>query len=90
MRNPIKRWKLSPMDIQSRRHWVDYSKAKDAMFVRTDTKICPWHVVNADNKKRARLNCIAHLPSQVRYNDMVPVEVELPERQSQNFVPELY
>jgi polyphosphate kinase len=101
MRNPIKRWKLSPMDIQSRRHWVDYSRAKDVMFAHTDTAVCPWYVVNADNKKRARLNCIAHLLSQIPYNDMVPIEVELPERQSdpsyqrpkitsQTFVPEVY
>ncbi len=101
MRNPIKRWKLSPMDIESRRHWVDYSKAKDAMFAHTDTKTCPWHVVNADDKKRARLNCITHLLSRVPYDDMIPVEVELPNRQSdtgyrrpkissQHFVPEVY
>ena len=101
MRNPIKRWKLSPMDIESRRHWVDYSKAKDVMFAHTDTKKAPWYVVNADNKKRARLNCIAHLLQQVPYQDMVPVEVELPSPQfdesyqrpkmsSQCFVPEIY
>jgi len=101
MHSPFKRWKLSPMDIESRRHWADYSKAKDAMFAHTDTKSCPWHVVNADNKKRARLNCIAHLLSRVPYNDMIPVEVELPDRQSeadykrpkfssQRFVPEVY
>jgi polyphosphate kinase 2 len=101
MRNPIKRWKLSGMDIQSRRHWVDYSKAKDEMFARTDTRKSPWYVVNADSKKRARLNCIAHLLRQVPYHDMVPVEVELPPRQSdsgycrpkmssQRFVPETY
>jgi polyphosphate kinase len=100
MRNPIKRWKLSPMDIESRRHWVDYSRAKDEMFAHTDTKISPWYVVNADSKKRARLNCIAHLLSEVPYHDMTPVEVELPPRQamiykrpkmsSQCFVPERY
>jgi polyphosphate kinase len=101
MRNPIKRWKLSPMDIEARRHWVDYSKAKDAMFAHTDTKKAPWYVVNADDKKHARLNCIAHLLQQVPYRDMVPVEVELPPRQSdegykrpkisrQHFVPEIY
>jgi polyphosphate kinase len=61
MSNPIKLWKLSPMDMQSRKHWVDYSRAKDEMFAYTDTKKSPWYVVNADNKKRARLNCIAHL-----------------------------
>src|SRR5260370_7509246 len=82
MRNPIKRWKLSPMDIESRRHWVDYSKAKDVMFVHTDTKKAPWYVVNADDKKRARLNCIAHLLQQIPYQDMVPVEINLPPSQS--------
>src|SRR5271165_4457369 len=101
MCNPIKRWKLSPMDIQSRRHWVDYSRAKDAMFAHTDTRKSPWYVVNADSKKRARLNCIAHLLQQVAYHDMVPMEVGLPTRQSdpgyqrpkmssQRFVPEIY
>ena len=101
MRNPIKRWKLSSMDIESRRHWVDYSKAKDVMFTHTDTKKAPWYVVNADDKKRARLNCIAHLLQQVPYQDMIPVEVELPSPQSnegykrpkmssQRFVPEIY
>jgi polyphosphate kinase len=101
MHNPIKRWKLSPMDIESRRHWVDYSRAKDVMFAHTDTKACPWHVVNSDNKKKARLNCIAHLLAQVPYDNLVPVEIELPKRQadngykrpkmtSQHFVPERY
>ena len=71
MRNPIKRWKLSPMDIESRRHWVDYSQAKDLLFARTDTKLSPWYVVNSDNKKQARLNCIAHLLSRVPYNDLI-------------------
>jgi polyphosphate kinase len=82
MHNPIKRWKLSPMDIQSRRHWVDYSRAKDKMFAHSDTKKSPWYVVNANSKKRARLNCIAHLLRQVPYHDMTPMEVELPPRQS--------
>ncbi len=100
MRNPIKRWKLSAMDIQSRQHWVDYSRAKDEMFAHTDTKISPWYVVNADSKKRARLNCIRHLLHQVAYHDMTPVTVELPRRQSmsdkrpkmssQHFVPDVY
>jgi polyphosphate kinase 2 len=100
MRNPIKRWKLSPMDLESRRHWVDYSRAKDAMFAHTDTRLSPWHVVNADSKKHARLNCIAHLLSQIAYRDMKPVEVPLPARQathyhrprmsSQHFVPQKY
>jgi polyphosphate kinase 2 len=82
MRNPIKRWKLSPMDIKSRERWVDYSKAKDAMLAHTDTKTSPWYIVDADNKKRARLNCIAHLLAQVPYKDLRPVEIDLPPRQS--------
>src|ERR1700720_2988483 len=101
MRNPIKRWKLSAMDIESRRHWVDYSKAKDLMFAQTDTKASPWYVVNSDNKKQARLNCITHLLSQVPYKDLNPVEIALPPRQSdsdykrpkitsQRFVPDIY
>ena len=61
MRNPIKRWKLSPMDLESRKHWVEYSRAKDIMLQHTDRKRTPWFIVDADNKKRARLNCIAHL-----------------------------
>ena len=80
MRNPVKRWKLSKMDIESRRHWVDYSKAKDHMFAATDTKASPWYVVNADSKKRG--GCIAHLLSQVPYKDLRPVETDLPPRQS--------
>lgn len=101
MRNPVKRWKLSNMDIASREHWADYSRAKDSMFAKTDSKISPWYVVNSDDKKRARLNCIAHLLSMVPYNDLAPVEIELPKRQSdddykrpklssQRFVPEVY
>jgi polyphosphate kinase 2 len=93
------RWKLSAMDVESRRHWVDYSRAKDAMFAETDTRICPWYVVNSDDKKKSRLNCIAHLLSKVPYRDLKPVEIELPPRQSddykrpkmssQRFVPDL-
>jgi polyphosphate kinase len=100
MNNPIKRWKLSPMDLQSRKHWVDYSRAKDEMFAHTDTKKSPWYVVNADNKKRARLNCIAHLLRQVPYHHMTPLAFGLPKRQAtkykrpkmstQRFVPEVY
>jgi len=101
IRNPIKRWKLSPMDLESRKRWVDYSKAKDVMFEHTDLKHTPWFVVNADNKKRARLNCIRHLLEQIPYRDMKPVEIEVPSRQadtdykrpkmsSQRFVEEVY
>jgi polyphosphate kinase len=101
IRNPAKRWKLSPMDIESRKHWVEYSRAKDDMFAHTDRKKTPWFVVDADDKKRARLNCIAHLLQQIPYRDMRPVEVEVPPRQedtgyrrpkksSQRFVREVY
>ncbi|HYA75657.1 MAG TPA: polyphosphate kinase 2 [Burkholderiaceae bacterium] len=81
MRNPIKRWKLSPMDLEARKHWVEYSKAKDEMFRHTDRKTTPWFIVDADNKKRARLNCITHLLHQIPYKDLQPVEVDLPPRQ---------
>src|SRR5204862_6614746 len=80
--NPIKRWKLSPMDLESRKHWIEYSEAKDRMLAKTDTKKCPWYVVEADNKKTARLNCIAHLLSLIPYEDLSPVEMELPPRQA--------
>ncbi|WP_353859018.1 polyphosphate kinase 2 [Azospirillum formosense] len=101
MRNPIKRWKLSPMDLESRKHWVEYSKAKDAMLEHTDRKLTPWYIVDADDKKKARLNCIHHLLQQIPYQDIAPVELDLPPRQSddgykrpkkskQNWVPEVY
>jgi polyphosphate kinase 2 len=101
VRNPFKRWKLSPMDLESRKRWVEYSKAKDVMFEHTDRDKTPWFVVNADNKKRARLNCIRHLLDQVPYHDMKPVEIDIPPRQddtgykrpkmsSQRFVREVY
>ncbi|MFN8597301.1 MAG: polyphosphate kinase 2 [Anaerolineae bacterium] len=99
--DPTKRWKLSPMDLQSRSKWVEYSKAKDAMFAYTDTKQSPWYVVNADDKKRARLNVITHLLSKIPYEDLTPEPISLPPRQSdagyvrppitdQTFVPEVY
>jgi len=78
--NPTKRWKLSPMDLESRRRWVEYSKAKDIMFAQTDIKQAPWYVVEADVKKRARLNCIKHFLSQVPYEDLTPEPIELPPR----------
>jgi len=78
--DPTKRWKLSPMDLESRRRWVDYSKAKDAMFAHTDIKQAPWFVVEADVKKRARLNCIKHFLSQFPYEDLTPEPFELPPR----------
>jgi polyphosphate kinase 2 len=99
--DPTKQWKLSPMDLESRARWVDYSKAKDEMFKYTDIKQAPWYVVNADNKKRARLNCISHLLSMIPYEDLTPEPVKLPPRRDrtgyvrppfsdQTFVPETY
>jgi polyphosphate kinase 2 len=99
--NPTKRWKLSPMDLNSRARWVEYSKAKDEMFAHTDIKQAPWHVVNADNKKCARLNCIRHLLSMVPFEDLTPEPIALPPRQhdggyvrppitDQTFVPSFY
>ncbi len=70
MDKPTKRWKLSPMDLESRKHWADYSRAKDEMFAVTDTKQIPWYVVNADDKKCARLNVIRHLLSMIPYRDL--------------------
>jgi polyphosphate kinase 2 len=101
MNTPTKRWKLSPMDLESRARWVEYSKAKDTMFSYTDTKQSPWYVVNADDKKRARLNVIAHLLSLIPYEDLTPEKLTLPPRQpdsgyvrppitDQTFVPEKY
>ena len=99
--NPTKRWKLSPMDLNSRARWVEYSRAKDEMFAHTDIKQAPWYVVNADDKLSARLNCIRHLLSLIPYQDLTPDPISLPPRQSdsgyvrpplsdQTFVPEVY
>lgn len=101
MADPTKRWKLSPMDLKSRELYVEYSKAKDEMFAYTDTKISPWYMVDADNKKRARLNCIHHLLSMIPYEDLTPDPVELPPRKNSKgyvrppieemtYVPEVY
>jgi polyphosphate kinase 2 (PPK2 family) len=79
--DPTKRWKLSPMDLESRKRWVEFSKAKDNMFAHTDIKQAPWYVVHADIKKRARLNCIKHLLSMIPYEDRTPEPIELPPRQ---------
>jgi len=99
--DPTKRWKLSGMDLESWSKWVEYSKAKDEMFRYTDTKLSPWYVVNADDKKRARLNTIHHLLSMIPYEDLTPKPFKLPERrddagyvrppiENQTFVPEVY
>jgi len=99
--DPRKRWKLSPIDLESRARWVEYSKAKDEMFAHTDIKEAAWYVVDADDKKRARLNCIHHLLSMIPHKDLTPKPVVLPPRQKarsytrppiskQTFVPQVY
>lgn len=99
--DPTKRWKLSPMDMKSRELYVEYSKAKDEMFAYTDTKLSPWFMVDADNKKRARLNCIHHLLSMIPYEDLTPDPLKLPPRSDNRgyvrppldemtYVPEVY
>ena len=101
IKDPTKRWKLSPMDLNARARWVEYSKAKDEMFAHTDIKQAPWYVVNADNKECARLNCIHHLLDMIPYQDLTPEPIDLPPRQSeggyvrppitdQTFIPEVY
>jgi len=99
--DPTKHWKLSPMDLESRSRWVEYSRAKDEMFSHTDIKQAPWYVVEADDKRAARLNLIAHLLSLVPYQDIAREKIELPRRQKegsyvrppmtdQTFVPRKY
>ena len=101
LKDPTKRWKLSPMDLQSRARWVEYSMAKDEMFRATDIKQAPWYVVTADDKKRARLNVISHLLSLIPYEDLKPEPIVLPPREpdrgyvrppmdEQNFIPEVF
>jgi polyphosphate kinase len=80
LEDPMRRWKLSPMDVQSILRWEEYSRAKDEMFVHTDIAEAPWWVVEADDKKRARLNLIAHLLSTVPYTDVKPPKIDLPQR----------
>jgi polyphosphate kinase 2 (PPK2 family) len=99
--NPTKRWKLSPIDLQSRARWVEYSRAKDEMFKYTDIKQAPWYVVASDVKQRARLNVISHLLSLIPYEDLTPDPIELPPEQrdkgyvrppiaDQTFVPDRF
>ena len=101
LKNPLKSWKLSPMDVESRLRWVEYSKAKDEMFAYTDTKDSPWWVVNADDKRRARLNMIHHLLDKIPYEDVLPYGMALSARppgkgyarppiESQTFIPDVY
>ncbi|MDX1414200.1 MAG: polyphosphate kinase 2 [Candidatus Promineifilaceae bacterium] len=100
-KDPRRRWKLSPMDIQSRSKWEDYSRAKDRMFDYTDIKQAPWFVVNAEDKKKARLNCMAHIISMIPYEDILPAPIQLPPLvksgtyvrppfDEQTFVPDIY
>jgi polyphosphate kinase len=99
--NPMKNWKLSPMDLEARNRWIEYSRAKDVMFKYTDLEISPWWVVEGDNKRRARLNCISHLLSQFDYDEIEKPELKLTERRpakgykrppmnTQRFVPHLW
>ncbi len=99
--DPTKRWKISPMDLESRDKWVEYSMAKDKMFTYTDTKQSPWFVIRADDKKRARLNCIEHFLSLIPYKDLTQKALKLPPLKQdvayvrpplndQTFVPEKY
>jgi len=99
--DPTKHWKISPMDIESRKHYVDYSIAKDKMFSHTDTKQSPWYVVEADDKKRARLNCITHFLSLIPYKEIPYDKIKIPHRQdnadyirppkdTQTYVPSVY
>ncbi len=79
--DPMRRWKLSETDMYSRTKWIDYSRAKDEMFVHTDIPEVPWYVVEADNKKKARLNCIAHLLSRIPFEEKSLPEIDIPKRQ---------
>ena len=98
--DPLKRWKISEMDLEARTRWIEYSKAKDEMFSYTDTKISPWYVVDADDKRRARLNCIHHLLSKIPYEELKHKKILLPPinkegyvrspMSEQTFVPEVY
>src|SRR5215467_9429898 len=81
IKDPTKRWKLSPMDLESHRRWYDYSRARDAMLAETDTPFAPWYIVPSDDKKRARLNCIAHILSRIPYEEIPYDPPKLPSRQ---------
>jgi polyphosphate kinase 2 (PPK2 family) len=100
--DPLRQWKLSPMDLPSRSRWYDYSRARDMMLEATDTKTAPWYIVPSDDKKRARLNCISHLLSLIPYRNAPRPKVKLPQRSSKGsyddmaslkgrrFIPEKY
>ena len=78
--DPLRQWKLSPMDLESYRRWYDYSKARDLMLEATDSKHAPWHIVRSDDKRRGRLNCISHILSRIPYKKIKAAKVELPKR----------
>jgi polyphosphate kinase 2 (PPK2 family) len=100
--DPLRQWKLSPMDLPSRSRWFEYSRARDMMLKATDSKWAPWHILRSDDKKRARLNCIAHLLNLIPSKKVPPEKVELPGRsmkhayddqrtlKGRKFVPEIY
>ena len=102
IKDPLRQWKLSPVDLPSRSRWYDYSRARDIMLEATDTKSAPWYILRSDNKKRARLNCMSHLLSLIPYKKVKREKVKLPERakkgayddqaklKGRNFVPEKY
>jgi polyphosphate kinase 2 len=102
IKDPLRQWKLSPMDLESFRRWYEYSNARDKMFEATDTKHAPWYIVRSDDKKKARLNCISHFLSMIPYGKVPREKVKLPKRRTKNsyddqiplkgrhFVPEKY
>ena len=102
IKDPTKHWKLSPMDVESRRRWYEYSRARDVMLDASDTQHAPWHIVDSNDKRRARLNCITHLLQQVHYEELPHESPKLPKRdeehayddvtalKSRNFIPEVY
>src|SRR6516225_8423476 len=82
--DPLRQWKLSPMDVESYRRWYAYSRARDSMLKATDTKFAPWHIVRTDNKRRARLNCISHILAQIPYKKIAKDKVKLPKRSTKD------
>jgi polyphosphate kinase 2 (PPK2 family) len=102
LKDPLRQWKLSPVDLPSRKRWFDYSRARDMMLKATDTRHAPWHILRSDDKKRARLNCIRHLLSSIPYKHVPRDKIKLPRRsmkqayddqaslRGRSFVPEKY
>lgn len=84
MEDPLRQWKLSPMDLPSREKWFEYSRARDLMFKATDTKHAPWHILRSDDKKRARLNCIQHILGLIPYKKVPREKIKLPERSTKH------